>query len=108
MDKFKNRKRILNSQNFINAKKPKVQVAKPMPENILISEPNGNMNQQQLLQYRHLTWEEVKDLWLSSVNFRRNQLKRDNSENAENILKDWPAYRHPSGHVLVFNLICYY
>lgn len=99
VDKYKNRKRLLNTELLTEAKKKKKSNVKN--SEILKSEPNAVSIQQQLLYFKDLVWEEVKDLWKQSKNFRRNQLQQDSSENTALIVKCWPCYKHPAGHVLV-------
>lgn len=46
-------------------------------------------------------WDEIKILWKSCGNFRRNFLLDDESENITIILTEWPLYKHPMGSSLV-------
>lgn len=46
-------------------------------------------------------WEEVKQLWKSSENYRRKMLIESDSENVSRFIDEWPAYKHPLGYTLV-------
>lgn len=100
VDKYKNRKRLLNTQHFTVPRK--IRKTNSKGDHVVCqSETNGPLIQQQLVNARDLPWSEVKDLWKDSVNYRKNQIIKDDCQNASMIIRNWPCFKHPSGHNLV-------
>lgn len=100
-DKYCNRKKMLSKEGLVVFKKRKLNETTNQSNQSSASEIEGSSIQQQLLYYKDFEWEEIKTFWKESVNFRRNQMEKDTTQNVSAIVAKWPCYVQPSGHTLV-------
>lgn len=98
--KYYNQMRKLKSIGLIEAlliRKRKCETSKPDLE----PEENAfNTKEKLKFMQEYERWDEIKILWKSCGNFRRNFLLDDESENITIILTEWPLYKHPMGSLI--------